>query len=417
MAWAFYQYPLRLQFTIAGGKPLRRLISTFLCPKIFIGSAAFFQAVNAISAYCPAKRAFILTDKPIRKLAETLVPVLQNLGFTVEVCDKAEPEPPIPTVEEIAGLMEKFAPDLIIAVGGGSAIDAAKAAWIRYERPDVDLAKVQPLEPLGLRAKAFFIAVPTTAGTGSECTFATVLTDTSVSPPRKIATGHPEIVPDMAVLMPELTVGMPPKLTAGTGLDVIAHAFEAFMNRQWANDLTDGLALRALKVAMKYLPIAYKMPENVEARYRMLVSATMAGLAFSNAGAALTHSFGHSLGKVYGIHHGVSVGVFVPYILQYYSKITDDYVEIGKTLDLEFKTKEECLDKLVEAFKDILRKVDVGTTIKELGIDKKDFEAKMPSLVKYAYEDPTVIFSVRPIGKPEFEKIFTYAYEGKNIDW
>jgi len=382
-----------------------------------MGSLGLAAALGAIAPLREKKRAFIVTDKPIRQIAESLTPVFQQFGFTVEICDKAEPEPPIPVIDEIVEQMERFEPDLIVAVGGGSAIDASKAAWMKYERPDLDMGQTTPLESIGLRAKALLMAIPTTAGTGSEATWAFVLTDTSETPPRKIAHGHPELVPDFAILIPEITVGMPRDLTIGTGLDVLAHAFEAFINRQWTNILTDSLAIGAIKAVFKYLPIAAEDPRNTEARYHMLLAATMAGLAFSNSGAALTHSLGHALGKVYGIHHGISVGVFIPYILAYESKVTNSYVELAKALEIKAASEKEYLDKLIELFADFLKKLGVPTALKEFGIERDDFEKKLDTLTKYAWEDPTVIFSVRPTSELDIKRLFEYAYDGKVVDW
>ena len=415
--WVFYQYPTRLLFTVAGAKPLRRLQSTFLGPRIFMGSLALAGALGAIAPMMRKKRAFILTDKPIRKLAESLVPIFQNYGFEVEICDKAEPEPPLDVVDDIANDMTRFEPDLIVAVGGGSAIDAAKAAWIKYEKPEINIGQTFPLQPIGLRSKAFLMAIPTTAGTGSEATWAIVLTDTKEDPPRKIAHGHPELVPDFAVLIPELTVGMPRDLTIGTGLDVIAHAFEAVMCRQWTNAICENLAIGAIKTVVKYLPIAAEDPHNLEARYNMLVAATMAGLAFSNSGSALTHSLGHALGKVYNVHHGLAVGIFVPYILGYVSKVTNCYVEVAKALDIRAESDEEYLQKLLNFIIEFYKKLGVSIALKDLGIDRKDFEEKLDVLVKYAYEDPTIVFTVRPTNEAEIRRIFEYAYDGKLVDW
>jgi len=417
ISWAGYQYSIRLLYTIFGSRAMRRLFTTFFCPRIFIGLPAFGQLLGALAPVRPKKRAFIVTDKPIRRIAENLVPMFQQFGFTVEICDKAEPEPPIPVVDKIAEDMRKFEPDLIVAVGGGSAMDAAKAAWVRYEKPDLDIGSITVLAPIGVREKALLMAIPTTAGTGSEATFAFVLTDTSKTPPRKVATGHTELVPDFAVLLPELTAGMPRELTIGTGLDVLAHAFEAFTNRQWANDLTDALAVKAMKMVLRYLPIVAEDLGNMEARYHMQLAATMAGLAFSNGGAALTHSLGHALGKIFGVHHGKSVGIFIPYVLKYASRVTDAYVELAQEIGIEAKSKEEYEDKLMNMFTDFLKGLGVSIALKDLGISRSDFEKELDNLAKYAWEDPTVVFSVRPTSLGELRRIFEYAYEGKTIDW
>ncbi len=423
MTWKPYEYGTRMMYTLLGAKPMRSLVGYFLCPRILIGKFGLVLALSIVSTMLNKKRVFIITDKAIRRLAESLLPYFEMFQMTVEICDKAVPEPPIPLVREVAEEMRKFEPDLIVAVGGGSAMDTAKAAWILYERPDVDFSMVEALTPLGLRKKAYLAAIPTTAGTGSEATQAFVLTDVDQTPPRKLAAQHPECVPEFAILLPELTVGMPPDLTVGTGLDALAHAVDAYINRHWASDLTDPLALKAIELIIKYLPVVYKQPRNLDARGKMSVAATMAGLAFGNAGTAITHALGHSLGKVFGIHHGKSVGIFIPYSLRFEAKVTDGYVGLAKwlnfslNLDVVAKRKEETLSKLNQFFKDFITGLGVPIALKDLGISREDYEAKKAALVKYAYEDPTAIFSIRPANINDFEKLFDYAYEGKDVDW
>ncbi|MEM3526186.1 MAG: iron-containing alcohol dehydrogenase [Candidatus Jordarchaeaceae archaeon] len=415
--YALYQYPLRLLFTVFGARPMRRLLGTFSCPRVFMGRMSLLRGLGTIAMTRERKRAFFVTDEPLRKLAESLIPLFESVGFTTSICCKAEPEPPIPIVDEIAKEMQKFEPDLLVAVGGGSAIDACKAAWVKYEKPGTDLGSLIPLLPIGIRKKALMMAVPTTAGTGSEATFSMVLSDPKSEPPRKIAVTHPEVVPDYVALIPEMTVSMPPSLTVGTGLDALAHAFEAFINRQWANPLTDALAIGAIKIIMKYLPLVYRNPKSVEGRFQMQMAAFMAGLAFGNSSAALTHSLGHSLGKIFKIHHGLAVGIFIPYVLKYESKVTEDYVELAKSLEIEAKTKEEYLNKLVKKFIDFISDLGVSIALKDLNISRIDFEKQLDYLARYAMEDPTVVQSMRPTSEEELRKIFEYAYEGKMVDW
>jgi alcohol dehydrogenase class IV len=375
------------------------------------------MGLGTIALMREKKRAFFVTDEPVRKLAESLVPLFERAGFTTNMCCKAKPEPPIPVVDEIVKDMQEFGPDLLVAVGGGSAIDACKAAWVKYENPGTDLGSLIPLMPIGIRKKALMMAIPTTAGTGSEATFSMVLSDLKSEPPRKIAVTHPEVIPDYVALIPEMTVGMPPALTVGTGLDALAHAFEAFINRQWANPLTDALAIGAIKTIMSYLPIVYRNPKSREGRFNMQMAAFMAGLAFGNSSAALTHSLGHSLGKIFGVHHGLAVGIFIPYVLKYQAKMTEDYVELAKSLGVEAKTKEEYLDKLVNKFVDFMGDLGVSIALKNLNISRSDFEKQLDYLARYAIEDPTVVQSMRPTSKEELRRIFEYAYEGKMVDW
>lgn len=422
MSYWFLDPMLKMLVALGGSSAIRGLSTTFIAPRIIMGANALPQGPglipefpDIISTLCPKKRAFIVTDKYVENLAKRACTAMERVEFTVEIWNKAVPEPPIETVKDCADAMKKFEPDLIIGVGGGSAMDCAKAAWILYERPDItDITTVSPLVLLGLRKKAILVAIPTTSGTGSECTGICVVTD--VKAMRKIPIVSSEIVPDFALLIPTFAMGMPPKLTAGTGLDALAHASDAVLS-QFSNDITDALALRSIQLVFKYLPRAYQNPRDREARYRMHIAASMAGIAFYNGGVALTHSLGHSLGKVFGIHHGVSVGIFIPYALQYSSKVTDKYLEICKALDIKAETKEEYLAKLVERVRSLLREVDVPITLKDLGISKEDFEKNFQKLVVFAYEDPSNFQNPRPITTGEYEKFFRYAYEGKDVDF
>jgi len=318
-------------------------------------------------------------------------------------------------VKECGDAMSQFLPDLILAVGGGSVIDGAKAAWIHYERPDIaDIGMITPAQPLGLRKKTVFAAVPTTSGTGSECTSVTVVHDTAAN--RKIPIANPELMPDFAVLCPEFTMTMPPKLTAGTGLDALSHAMDAVATPA-ANELTDALALQAIKMVFKYLPRAYENGKDREARHRMLLASSLAGIAFGQSGAALTHSFGHSLGSLFDIHHGLAVGIFIPYVFQFYQVVSDKYLRICEVLGVAGESREESMTGLVEKVRDLFRELDVPLNLADMGIPADQLEEKMEKLVLYAYEDIDTLFSPRPITPDQCEYIFRYAYEGKDVDF
>jgi hypothetical protein len=267
---------------------------------------------------------------------------------------------------------------------------------------------------LGLRKKAFFVAVPTTSGTGSECTPVSVLHDTATH--RKVPIANAELLPDMAILIPEFTVSMPPKLTAGTGLDVLAHAMDGIVTPA-ANEFTDAMGLTAIKMAFKYLPRAYKNGKDREARYRMIIAASAAGICFGQNAAALTHSLGHSIGSMFNIHHGLSVGMLIPYCFQYYKPVSDKYLDVCHALRIEGATADESFDNLIRAFRDLFRSLDVPLNLKELGIKADEFDQKMETLVLYTMEDIDTFFSPRPITAAQCEKILRYAYDGKDIDF
>jgi hypothetical protein len=273
---------------------------------------------------------------------------------------------------------------------------------------------ISPLDKLNLRHKALLAAVPTTAGTGSECTGAAVLHDTAAH--RKIPIAHVELLPDFAILVPEFTMSMPPKLTVGTGLDVLAHAMDA-VTTPAGNELTGPLALNAIEMAFQWLPRAYKNGQDREARHRMLLAASIAGVAFGMSGCHLTHSFGHSLGAAFNLHHGLAVGFFIPHTLQFCSKVTDKHLLICKALNIEAKDAEDGLVKLVGRVRSFLTELGVPLTLKDMGISRGDFDAHINKLIEFAHGDIDCYLSPRPITAAQCAQVFQYAYNGRDIDF
>lgn len=401
---------------------IRGLVSSFLVPKIYIGDeclnavpAAPSAVWAAIAMRCPKKRAFIVTDEGAARYAHKIEEVLQVHGFTVHVWDKVKPEVPLESVQAGADEATKFEPDVIIGVGGGSALDSCKAVFSLYERPDLaELGAISPMTPLNLRKKAILAAIPTTSGTGSECTIALVASDTVAH--RKIPLANPEYLPDYAILIPSFTVGMPPKLTAGTGLDALAHATDC-VTSPMTNDFCDPLALRAIELVFKWLPRAHHDGSDKEARNRMHSAATISGIAFGNGAAGLTHSLGHSLGHLFNLHHGIAVGVFIPYTLQYYAPVTDKYLAICDVLKVKGRTEAIRLQRLADKIKGLMKEVEIPTDIKSMGITKDAMQKNMEMLVKYAVEDPDTFQSPRSMTHEQCEKLFWYTFEGKDVDF
>jgi alcohol dehydrogenase class IV len=401
---------------------LKGLSTTFTSPNIFVGhnllpAGAGLQPppLNGIAARLTRKKAFIVTDEFANRFAKQVVTALEAAGVASEVWDKALPEPPIGNVRECGAAMTKFEPDLIVAVGGGSVMDTAKAAWILYEHPELeDLFNLSPFTPFTLRNKAILATFPTTSGTGSETTGVSVVTDPEVH--RKVPLASGELIPDYAFLVPEFTKSMPPKLTLGTGLDALAHAWDCACLPA-SNEITDALALCAIEMIFKWLPRAIEDGDDMEARLKMIFAASIAGLAFGQGGISLTHSFGHSLGGLFNIHHGLAVAVFIPYATRYYAPITDKYLNICKTLECKGKTDEESLNNLLNRLKDFFAQIGGPWTIKDLGITKDGLEEKMDKLVQYSMEDVMTAASPRPITGEQSEKFIRYAYEGKDIDF
>lgn len=363
------------------------------------------------------KRALIVTDKVIKKLGFTdkVANYLKEAEMEIKVFDEVEPEPSIKTVIKGAELAREYGPDWFVGLGGGSCMDAAKAIWILYERPDMEVGAINPLEKLGLRKKARLICIPTTSGTGSEATWAVIITDAKEK--RKMELSAREVVADIAILDPELPLSMHPSLAADTGMDVLTHAIEAYVS-QWRNDFSDAMAIKAIQVVFEYLPKAYRNREAKEAKEKMHNAATMAGLAFSNSQIGVVHAMGHSLGALFKVPHGRTVSVFLQYGIEYSVKeAMERYAEIAKAVGIEAKTNEKAVEKLVEAVKRIMREVDEPSSIKEMGISWEDYEAKLDDLVTRAMRSTGSVMNPRVPNMKELRKLFVYAFKGKKVDF
>lgn len=388
----------------------------FMSPKIAFGEDAL-----EILKEVKGKRGFIVTDKVIRCLgfADIVLSYLKEAGFEVEIFDGVEPEPSVENVLGGAEPMRKFAPDLIVGLGGGSCIDAAKAMWVLYERPDlkelIEIGGLTPLAELGLRKKARLIAIPTTSGTGSDATWATVITDKKTA--YKMEMASRELLPDISILDPKLVMGMPKQLTADTGLDVLAHAIEGYVS-QWRNDFSDAMAMGAIKLVFRFLPRAYEDGNDAEAREKMHFAATMAGLAFGNSQVGIAHSMGHSLGAVFHIPHGRTVGFFLPYVIEYSSKVSGArYAEIAKAIDIEAESEEEAVEKLVSSIRDLMKRMGIPLSVKEMGISWEDYERRLEELVAKASRSACTFVNPRVPNEEDLRKLFICAFEGKKVDF
>jgi len=423
MTYWFQDPGIKAILPLALADSIKGMMTLFKTPAFIMGFNVFPEGTvigpstaDFIGAHAPKKRAFFVADEVSEKYAQRTASYFAANGFTTEIWPKALPEVPLDNVKECATTMTAFEPDVIFAVGGGSVIDGAKAAWILYEHPEItDLgSQVSPLVLLGLRKKAFFVAVPTTSGTGSECTAVSVLHDTAAH--RKVPIANADLLPDVAILYPEFTVSMPPKLTVGTGLDVLAHAMDAAVTPA-GNEFTQAMSITAIKMVFKYLPRAYRNGKDREARYRMMMAASAAGVGFGQSGCALTHSLGHSIGSIFKVHHGLAVGIFIPYSFQFYRPVCDKYLEICHALRIEGATEDESFNNLIKAVRDLFTSLDVPLSLKDLGIPRDEFAREIPTLVTYSVEDIDTVFSPRPITEAQCEKILWYAYEGKDIDF
>ena len=386
----------------------------FKAPEIVFGeeSLSYLERLQG-------QRAFIVTDPVIVKLghAARVQEILQGAGFAVRVFDRVEPDPSIETAQAGAAAMTEFRPEWIIALGGGSSMDAAKAMWILYERPDIDPQGINPAETLGLRSKARFVAIPTTSGTGSEATWAIVLTN--VGERRKLGLGSREAMPDIAILDPSFVMSMPPRITADTGMDALTHAVEAF-TCQWHNDFTDGLALQAARMVFEYLPRAYNDGHDAEARTKMHNAASIAGVAFGNALVSLAHAMGHSLGGVFHVPHGRAVSLFLSYVIEFCARGepgSTRYIELARFLGLPYATEAEAAASLAAAIRQLQLMLDQPRSIEACGVTRQDFERDLGLLVFNAGNDNSAVTSTRSPDDNEMRRLFEYAYEGKSIDF
>ena len=364
------------------------------------------------------KRVFIVTDKVLRKLGivDKVVEQLKETVMEIRIFDEVEPEPSKQTIERGAKILSEFGADWIIGLGGGSCMDAAKAMWVLYERPDLTIEDITPFEKLNLRKKARLINIPTTSGTGADVTWAVVITDTERKV--KLELASKEVVADISILDPALVLDLPPRLTADTGMDALVHAIEAY-TVQWKNDFSDALALRAVQLIFKYLPRAFKNGRNdPEAREKMHNAATMSGLAFSNSQIGIVHAMGHSLGAVFKIPHGRSVAVFLPYVMEYnLSEAASLYAEIAEAIGITDGSDEEKARKLIEAVRNLMKELEEPLSIKEMDIPREEFEAKLDELIEKANESTGTIVNPRVPTEEDYRKLFLYAYEGKSVDF
>jgi alcohol dehydrogenase class IV len=379
----------------------------FNSPLVVFGESALDYLENL-----EGSRAAIVTDATLVKLgvADRVRDALLGTGMPVAVYSAVEPDPTLDAVRAGAAWLAERQPDWIVAVGGGSVIDAAKAMWVLYERPDVEPEAINPVEKLGLRAKARFVAVPTTSGTGSDATWAIVLTDPADR--RKLGLGSRENLPDLAVLDPALTLALPPRLTADTALDALTHAVEGFTST-YANDFTDGLCLKAAQLVFTYLPRAYAHGSDGEARTHLHNSATIAGLGFGNSMAALAHGMGHALGGVFGVPHGRAVALFLPYTIEFCVQPGGSptrYVELARFLGLPAGSEAEAAQALAAAIRDLERSVGQPLTLSEAGVERAAFERELDTLVFNAQMDTQTIMSTRIPSADELKELFTLAF-------
>lgn len=404
-------------------------------PKIYFE----YNSIQYLEKMPDISRAFIVTDETMVKLGN-VDKLLYYLRRRPEYCHaeifaEVEPDPSVETIMRGVDAMMHFKPDVIIALGGGSAMDAAKGMWLFYEHPDTDFEGLRQkffdirkrayhFPKLGLKAK--MVSIPTTSGTGSEVTNFAVITD------RKKGIKYPladyELTPDVAIVDPQFVLSVPKSVTASTGLDVLTHAIEAYVS-VLASDYTDGLALHAIRLVFKYLRRACENGNDREAREKMHNASCIAGMAFTNAFLGINHSLAHKLGSAFHIPHGRANAILLPYVIEYnaqkpkkfatwpkYEKFVADkrYAEIAEMLGLPCSTTEEGVASLVKAIRELSRDIGEIKSVKDCGIDEATYMAALDDLADEAHEDQCTPANPRYPLISELKEIYVKAYYGED---
>ena len=406
--------------------------------KVYIKKGCLPVALDELKTVMGKKKAFIVTDSFLYKSGFTkcITDKLDEMGISHDTFFNVAPDPTLACALEGVAQMRAFEPDTIIALGGGSAMDAAKIMWVLYEHPEADFLdmamrfidirkRVYTFPKMG--EKAYFIAIPTSAGTGSEVTPFAVITDEKTGVKYPLA--DYELMPNMAIVDTDLHMSAPKGLTAASGIDAVTHALEAYASVM-ATDYTDGLAIQALKVIFKYLPRAYENGQtDVEAREKMANAATMAGMAFANAFLGVCHSMAHKLGAFHHLPHGVANALMIDEVLRFnaaeapakmgtfsqydHPKTLRRYAEVAEALGISGKTDEDKLNNLIKAIDELKEKIGIKKTIREYGIDEADFLARLDDMVEQAFDDQCTGANPRYPLMSEIKQMYLNAYYGK----
>ena len=408
--------------------------------KVYIKKGCLPVALDELKTVRGSKRAFIVTDTFLYENGYTkpITDKLDEMGIQHTTFFNVQPDPTLANATEGAAQMTAFKPDTIIALGGGSAMDAAKIMWVLYEHPEADFMdmamrfidirkRVYTFPKMG--EKAYFIAIPTSAGTGSEVTPFAVITDEKTGVKYPLA--DYELLPNMAIIDTDFHMSAPKGLTAASGIDAVTHAVEAYA-AMLATDYTDGLALQALKNIFKYLPRAYDNGQtDVEAREKMANAATMAGMAFANAFLGVCHSMAHKLGAFHHLPHGVANALMIEEVLRFnaseapvkmgtfsqydHPHTLSRYAEIADYLGLGGKNDEEKLENLIKAINNLKARVGIKNTIKDYGVDEDDFLARLDDMTEQAFDDQCTGANPRYPLMSEIKQMYLNAYYGKHF--
>lgn len=409
--------------------------------KVYFKKGCLPVALNELKTVLGKKKAFIVTDQFLYKNGYTkcITDKLDELGIVYTVFYDVAPDPTLACAKEGAKAMKLFEPDCIIAVGGGSAMDAGKIMWIMYEHPEVDFMdmamrfmdirkRIYTFPKMG--EKAYFIAIPTSSGTGSEVTPFAVITDEESG--IKYPLADYELLPKMAIVDADMMMNQPKGLTSASGIDALTHALEAYASIM-ATDYTDGLALKAMKNIFEYLPAAYENgPHDAKAREQMATASTMAGMAFANAFLGVCHSMAHKLGAYHHLPHGIANALLITDVMRFnaaevpakmgtfsqyqYPHCKERYVECADFLHIKGKNDDEKFENLIAAIEELKEKVGIKKTIKDYGVDEKEFLRTLDEMTEMAFDDQCTGANPRYPLMKEIKAMYLKAYYGKPVE-
>ena len=401
------------------------------------GADAIEEIANEAKAHA-FRKAFVCSDPDLIKFGVTakVTDILDREGLAYEIYSDIKANPTIENVKNGVAAFKASGADYIIAIGGGSAMDAAKIMWVMYEHPDVDFSdmamdfmdirkRVYTFPKMG--EKAYFIAVPTSAGTGSEVTPFAIITDADTGVKWPLA--DYELMPNMAIVDADMMMNAPKGLTSASGIDAVTHCLEAYASVM-ATDYTDGIAIRALQMIFEYLPRAYDNgPNDPVAREKMGNAATMAGMAFANAFLGVCHSMAHKLGAFHHLPHGIANALLIDYVLRFnaaevptkmgtfpqydHPHTLERYCEVADALGVKGKNNEEKLDNLIKKIDELKDRIGIKKSIKEYGVDEKYFLDTLDQMVEQAFNDQCTGANPRYPLMSEIKEMYLKAYYGK----
>ncbi len=406
--------------------------------KVYFKQGCMPVALDELRTVMDKKRAFIVTDTYLYHNGYTrpVTEKLDQLGIINTVFANVQPDPTLANAEEGAKVMNDFQPDVVIALGGGSAMDAAKIMWVLYEHPEVDFQdlamrfmdirkRVYTFPKMG--EKAYFIAIPTTSGTGSEVTPFAVITEQNSGVKYPLA--DYELLPNMAIVDVDNMMTQTPGLTSAGGLDALTHALEAYASMM-ATDYTDGLALRAMRNIFEYLPAAYNDGNNLLARQKMADASCMAGMAFANAFLGVCHSMAHKLGAFHHLPHGVANALLISLVVKYnseecppkmgtfsqytYPHALARYAECARFCGINAENDEMAVEKLIAKIEELKRAVGIKATIREYGVEEKYFLDTLDEMVEQAFDDQCTGTNPRYPLFSEIKEMYLQAYYGSS---